>query len=231
MVAKRPETLITLGVDVGKIRDPAAVCVSEAFPGDRHVVHRLERFPLDLPYTELARRLGDVYRRTVSRLVKQQAEDDYRAGGFMRNVTGEEYKQEARARDRVFVLADSTGCGLPVVDDLRERAGIEPGHLTGVQFTAGYGCDVHRGATSGTVSKSYLVSRLRAVIGTDRLELPDTDEARALLAELGDFEQNLSDQGTPTFNARPGSHDDLLCATSLAVLLNEAAFECGSVRY
>jgi hypothetical protein len=231
MTTTTAETLITIGVDIGKLRDPAAICVSEAFPGDRHVVHRLERYPLDLPYTELARRLGDVYRRTVSRLVKQQTQADYKAGGFMRNVTGEEYKQEARALARVYVLADSTGCGLPVVDDLRERSGIASGHLCGAQFTAGYGCDVHRGATSGTVSKSYLVSRLRAVIGSDHLELPDSDEARALLAELGDFEQNLSDQGTPTFNARPGAHDDLLCATALAVLLNEAAFECGSVRY
>lgn len=231
MVAKTPETIVTIGIDVGKVRDPAAICIAEAFPGDRHVVHRLERFPLDLPYTELARRLGDLYRKTTTRLVKEQEKADYKAGGFMRKIDGEQYKQEDRARARVYVLADSTGCGLPVVDDLRERSGIVGGHLCGVQFTAGYGCDVHRGTTSGTVSKSYLVSRLRAVIATDRLELPDTDEARALIAELGDFEQNLSDQGTPTFNARPGAHDDLLCATSLAVLLNEALHTGGSFYF
>ena len=229
MVAKT-ETIVTVGIDLGKIRDFTAVAVAEAFPDDRHVVHRLERFPLDLAYTETARRLGDVYRRTVSRLVTQQAEVDYKAGGYM-GEPDQQYKHEARARARVWVLADATGCGLPVVDDLRERAGIEPNHLCGVQFTAGYGCDVHRGAKSGTVSKSYLVSRLRAVIGSDHLHLPDSDESRALVAELSDFEQNLSDQGTPTFNARPGSHDDLLCATALAVLLNEAQFEVGSVRY
>lgn len=231
MVAKTPETIITIGVDIGKLRDPAAICIAEAFPGDRHVVHRLERYPLDLPYTELARRLGDLYRKTVTRLIKQQEKADYRDGGFMRNVDGEQYLQEDRARGRVYVLADSTGCGLPVVDDLRERSGILGGHLTGVQFTAGYGCEVPRGVTSGSCSKSYLVSRLRAVIGTDRLELPDTDEACALLAELADFEQNLSDQGTPTFNARPGSHDDLLCATALAVLLNEGRYSAGSESY
>jgi hypothetical protein len=225
-----PDTTVSIGIDVGKVRDPAAVCVSEAFPGDRHVVHRLERFPLDLPYTELARRLGEVYRATIACLVKQQEKADYHAGGYLREPDPA-YKHEERHRARLWVLADATGCGLSLVDDLRERAGIEPGHLTAAQFTAGYGCDVHRGATFATVSRSYLVSRLRAVIGTECLELPDTDEARALIDELADFEMSLSDQATPTFNARPGSHDDLLCATSLAVLLDDAKFECGSFKY
>ena len=228
VVKPKPDTVVTLGIDVGKLRDPAAVCIAEAFPGDFHVVHRLERFPLDTPYTELARLLGESYGRTVHRLVKQQAADEFNAGG---TIYGDEhYRQDGRARGRIWVMADATGVGLPVVDDLRERAGIEANHLCGVMITAGYGSDLHRGARSGSVSKSFLISRLRAVIGSDRLALPDTDEARALLDELRDFQQDLSDSGTPTFNAAPGRHDDLISAVALSVVLGSPPLP-GSCRY
>ncbi len=225
-----PNTTITIGVDIGQRADPSAVVVAEQLPRDRHRIHHIERLALQTSYPQVAERLAAVYNFTVARLSSQQADFDYRCGGYM-FADGMLPPQEPRARERVHVMVDATGCGLPVVDFLRESAGIEEGHLTGVMFTAGSGCSVHRGAKDGTVSKSYLVSRLQSLIGFGRLEWPRSAAADDLVDELKTFELSVNDNATMQWNARAGHHDDLVCAAALAVLIDEGAYTSGTVDY
>ena len=137
---------------------------------------------------------------------------------------------DARPRGR-GVLMDATGCGLPVVDFLRERSGITEGRITAVMFTAGEGMTVRLGSREGSVSKSYLVSRLQALLASGRVLLPNTDEAHALTEELEDFEVSVTAQANVQWGAKAGAHDDLVCALGLACLVDQDAYRCGSTRY
>ncbi|MBN1631066.1 MAG: hypothetical protein JW990_14990, partial [Thermoleophilia bacterium] len=177
------EPVVTIGVDIGQRQDPSAVVVAEQLEGDHHRIHHIERLALQTAYPQVAERLKVIYGATVARVAAQQEKAAYRAGGFRR----ERYMDpppDTRARQSVYVMVDATGCGLPVVDFLRERSGIEPWHLTGVMFTAGTGCNVRQGVKEGTVSKSYLISRLKSLMGFGRLEWPRSKAARELADEL-----------------------------------------------
>lgn len=225
----------TIGVDIGQRQDPSAVVVCEALTGDRHRIHHIERLALQTAYPQVAERLAHVYRMTVARVLAQQERSD-RPQGHLTQLSRASYmdppgEAERRAAESVWVLVDATGCGLPVVDFLRERSGIEAGHLCGVTFTAGSGCTVRRGAREGRVSKSYLVSRMKSLMGFGRLQWPRSAAARELADELENFELSISDNATPQWNARAGHHDDLVCAAALAVLLGGAGYESGSIRY
>ncbi len=226
---------MTIGVDVGQRADPSAVVVAEQVPNPhgaraRYAVRHLERLPLGTPYREVADRLALLYRNTTALLGDRMAREDYQRGGYMQAADPAELWQ-LRAREAVWVLMDATGCGLPVVDFLRERSGIATGHLTAVMFTAGEGANVHLGAQSGTVSKSYMVSRLQALLASGRILLPDTPEAHSLTDELDDFEVSVTSQANVQWGAKSGAHDDLVSALGLACLLDQSAHQCGSLRY
>jgi hypothetical protein len=104
---------LTIGVDIGKQRDPTAVCVVEA---DRRevegrtevhfVVRHLERLALGTPYPQVVERIARVTDRV-----------------------------RMRSGERPILYMDSTGVGQPVVDLLRER--VRGGTVVAVFFTAG----------------------------------------------------------------------------------------------
>jgi hypothetical protein len=230
MGAVKPTVIATtIGVDIGQRADPSAVVVSEQLPGDRHRVHHIERLALQTAYPQVAERLRVIYQNTVNRVADRQELEEHRAD--LHTDPSMRPPPDIKARQSVHVLVDATGCGLPVVDFLRESAGIEHGHLTGVMFTAGVGCSVVRGAPDGTVSKAYLVSRLKSLMGFGRLEWPKSDAARELADELQDFELTVNDNATPQWNARAGTHDDLVCACALAVLIGGGAHTTSSESF
>jgi hypothetical protein len=190
---------ISIGVDVGKQRDPTAVCVSEGEwrevegrPETHFVLRHLERLPLGTPYPEVAERVARITDRVRAR-------------------TG--------ANPTVFV--DATGVGGPVVDLLRER--VQSGVVVPVTFTAG---DRRRETWDGrclrlSLGKAFMVSRLQAMLGSGRLHLPRTREAGALTGELLSYELRVDQSGHETFGAfRTGAHDDLATAVGLATQID-----------
>lgn len=220
---------VFIGIDIGQKVDNTAICVAEELPDDRWHVHHLERMKLGTAYPKVADRLAEVYHATVGRVATRLATSERRAelgvDPSMRPPV------ELHARDRVYVLIDSTGVGLPVCDFVRDRAQIAKGHVTAVQFTAGEKLNVHLGTREGTVAKTYLVSRLAALMADRRIKLPKTAEAKALASELETFEITVSDAATAQFGARPGTHDDLCMALGLAVLLGGQHYKVGVLRY
>ena len=71
------------------------------------------------------------------------------------------------------------------------------------------------------LGKAYLVSRLQALLDADRLHLPQTPEATALVEELLDYEIRVDRNGHDRYGAfRVGTHDDLVTALGLAVQLD-----------
>jgi hypothetical protein len=186
---------ISIGVDVGQRRDPTAVCVAEldrrtvaGRPEVHFLVRHLARLALGTPYPEIVRRLGDL----VARVAR-------RSGG------------------RPVMYVDATGVGQPVVDLLRER--VWGGAVVPVTFTSG---DRRTEKWDGSflrvsLGKSFMVSRLQAMLGTGRLHLPKTREAEALTEELLGYELRVDGNGHERAGAfRTGAHDDLATAVGLA---------------
>ena len=181
-----------IGIDIGKSTDPTAICV--ATPSRRKgqisfQVRHLERIPLGLPYPEIFERIATV----------------------IESVAG-------RSRFRPRVLIDATGVGQPVVDLLRLR--IRGADIHGVLLRAGELHTYRNGAKHITIviGKAKLAKRLQAMIQNGRVHLPDTDEARALAAELLNYEVRIDENGTDRYGAfKSGTHDDLVTALAFSV--------------
>ena len=213
------ESAVSIGVDIGQQKDPTALVVCEAtrrvtgggewvMPrGERVVsgedIHRapgraetvytardLWRLPLGTPYPAVAAEVARVVRALQARKVWQP-----------------------------FVLVDCTGVGLPVFELIHEAVrDVQPRpRLVAVTFT--HGDKYTRERSTASVGKAHLVSRLQALLQTERIKLPDTDEARVLARELQDYEIRVDANANDTYGAfRVGTHDDLVTALGLAVL-------------
>ncbi len=212
---------VTIGADIGQKVDPTAIAVCEALRretgrmlrgpgyGDGSFEHRpetefafearhLERLPLGTDYPAVAARLAEVARGVLARAAE---------GGRPRPA-------------KVRLVVDATGVGAPVVDIVRQAIKGTPVVLSAATFTHGDRLDGHVGAREIRVGKAYLVSRLQALLQTDRLALPPNHpEAAALARELMDYEIKVDEDANDTYGAfKIGSHDDLVTALGLAVL-------------
>ena len=210
---------VVLGCDIGKKQDPSCVVVTEQV-GEQFICRDLGRLPLGLDYGEVARRIGATYHRTVARVATANAKAVASTFGGLTRAPYMDPDPLIEAAASVWVLIDSGGVGEPVCDGIRERAGILEGHLMGVQITGGTSYNFRLGDENGTVSKQYLVSQLKRLTGFDPplLQLPNTKEAKALAAELAEFEMNITDTAHPQWGAAQGAHDDAIIALALSTL-------------
>jgi hypothetical protein len=69
-----------------------------------------------------------------------------------------------------------------------------------------------------SASKSHLVSMLEAKLHTGELRFAkELREAPAMESELKDFRWHVSEAGRYSFEARGGTHDDLVLAVAIAL--------------
>jgi hypothetical protein len=188
-----------IGVDLGQARDYTAICVAE-IEERGGIVERDEcgrewrkgsTIHYNVRYLERLP-LGTSYPDVVKRLV--------------------EIQQRLMERGAFFAWwVDASGVGKPVVDMLRQ-AGVQ---CTPTYLTGGDQSRTERGNLY--LAKALLVSRLKVLLSTERVHLPNTPEAAALTSELLNFEIRVDEAAQATFGAfRVGSHDDLATALGLA---------------
>lgn len=221
---------VTLGIDLGTRQDYTAVCVTERSE-DRFIVRSIQRLPLGLSYPAIGERIAEIHAGVLTR----RREAILRAKTADKGSFGEGLPSLAdlsrRAHETVWMLADCTGVGRPVVDALRLLPGLAGASICGVTITAGDGCAVDVNEPEGTVSKSYLISRTQVLAQQGRIRLPRTAEARALVDELLAFEIRITDDAHMVSGARTGKHDDLVIALALSVLVEPVRHHVGSFRY
>jgi hypothetical protein len=129
-----------------------------------------------------------------------------------------------RGISRPRIIVDSTGVGAPVVDILREALKGRARDLIAATFTHGdkytQNDESHqRQGSTASVGKAYLVSRLQALLQTNRLKLPKTPETEALARELKDYEIRIDQDANDKYGAfKVGTHDDLVTALGLTVV-------------
>jgi hypothetical protein len=123
-----------------------------------------------------------------------------------------------------FLVADATGVGRAVIDQLR-AASLSVTGLIAVNITGGH--QVTRTFASVNVPKKELVSAVRSVLEGWRLQIArQLKEARTLQKELSTFKTKITTTGNETYEAlRARDHDDLVLAVALALWRGENALE------
>ena len=196
----------TIGVDVGKVRDPAALCVLERRsvfqPGPHHPAHpehgreavsyrirHLERLPLATTYPAVAERVAIVAERLRVSI----------------------HPQTAVLSD---VVVDVTGVGRPVFDLLADR-GLAA-QLVGVNFTGGLKANTSDGRI-WNVPKRDLVAGLVVMFQARELRIAEQlADASVLVNELVNFRMTLSEAGRDSYgNGGDAEHDDYVTAAAL----------------
>ena len=199
-----PKPWVTVGVDVGKQRDPATIAVTTA---ERHatptgrstvlwIVRSLERLPLGTDYPKVADRIRDIVFALKERHTKPR-----------------------------FVYIDATGVGAAICDMLVERR-VEHVPCTFVggekrtehYATPGKGVYISGPGSLERVSlgKEYAVGRLLAILDNNRVLADASPIWRELRKELLSFEMTPGALHS-RYGATPGQHDDLITALALCV--------------
>lgn len=231
---------ISIGIDIGQVSDPSAICVAETSQRDtgriryskeqvpprynprgewlpakgaepvlvtEFTIRHIQRLPLGMSYPEQATHIADIL---CSPLLRQR---------------------------QVSVRMDVTGVGRPVYDSLLREFGIRKYGLHRkdgsfqspremcealffpISFVHG---EVYNRRT-GSLGKGYLVSVLQTLLQSGCVHAPDTPEMQATLDEMRVYEIKISQNGTDTYGAKTGKHDDLATALGLACLCDPLA--------
>ena len=109
------------------------------------------------------------------------------------------------------LVIDNTGVGRPVADMLTEL-GVK---FIGVSITSGKEAKLVDGVWR--VPKELLMQKIAAVFDAKQLRIAKSlPGADVLIAELADFEYEITEAGNVIFNGKT-EHDDLVIAAALAV--------------
>lgn len=181
--------MITIGMDVGREHDPAALAVlhSRDFRPESHrpIWKALDvgNVALGTEYTQLAHTAADMAA-------------DFHHSGFP-----------------TVLAVDATGIGGAVVELARRRR--PEVHLAAVTISGGHvlsRTDEH----DYTVGKHRLTEVLQVALEQGGLRLPDTDGTHELHKQLANFSRIATTQGYQRHVAATG-HDDLVLALELAL--------------
>lgn len=200
---------ITIGVDLGKHHDYSAFAVAEnrinKAKDGVFIFRHLERAKLGTDYTRVADRLQELHDGIV-REVEQTNVIRKRTRGKPETISAPE------------VYLDATGLGSPFLDFFVKHHGNV--HVNAVTITSGdkeTEVKEYKAYAQLHVGKSALVNRMQLLLGTKRLDIPNTSEGKELAHELKVFEGRVTASRNVSYNAKEGEHDDLLIAAALAV--------------
>lgn len=224
--------IVTIGIDIGKKRDPTAIAVCEK---EDRPSGRIQTITRTVYHHKNYRTIGD--HGLITRVLDPHDEGEeveckaeiMEAHFLVRHLERlplqtpypkvvkriEEITFKIKEMEKEpLIYVDSTGVGQPVID-MMEASNIK-GIIYAVYFTHGDRLSVQ--GYQFTLGKAYLVSRLQALLQSGRVHLPNTQESENLARELLDYEIHVDEKANDTYGAfKVGSHDDLVTALGLAV--------------
>ncbi len=215
-----------VGCDLGKLTDPTALSVmsrSLSINPESGLPEKTSR--------------GDYAYRWECRAIKR-----YRLGTTYMAIVGDVLRVCSRLelQPRPRLVLDATGVGVAVVEmftsALRDYPDIETHSITitsGESFSAVPGLTRSNLVARGQwrVAKTQLIGAIRAVLESRRFKVskdPTTGKpiefAEVLVRELQNFRERITEAANMTYEARQGTHDDLVLATALPVWLGSQRF-------
>lgn len=189
--------MITVGLDVGKERDPAALAVLRS-DGLREGSHRPRWQALDISNIPLGTRYQDL----ATLLVTVTAE--LVAAGFPTVAT-----------------VDATGIGGAVVELARTQA--PELHIVAVTIGSGR-CLTHNAPDDYTVGKHRLTESLQVALQQRGLDVPPQVASGELRTQLESFVAKPTATGRARHEADSG-HDDLVLSLELAIWTGDTMYD------
>jgi hypothetical protein len=178
-----------LGLDLGQRADYSALCLLETY-GEQH---------------EAVSHCRYLKRWKLNTSYPAIAED-----------TRQFCQREPLINNEPGLCIDSTGVGIGVLDIFRQLQPAINARIIPVQIHGGF--EVVQNGRGFNVPKRELVSSVQAALQTKRLIVSKKlSEANVLVTELQNFRAEISETGRDTFEARSGSHDDLVLSVAMAV--------------
>jgi hypothetical protein len=231
---------ISIGVDIGKITDPTAISIAEVVRVETGRYRACKPVPahIDIKTGQFvkARDAEPVMRtrfiiRQIGRLALGTSYPD-----VAEKIVGMLCDDRFAGR-RVRMLIDVTGVGQAIYDMVRkgiseqingindltlaQKEQLKRVSLQPISFVHGEKYNRSR----GTLGKSFLVSKMQALLQYRRVDLPATDEAKATCDELLVYETRINDKGNDQYGAKTGAHDDLATALCLSCLEDPYALQ------
>lgn len=194
------EPKVAIGVVLGQNQDRAALCVVEAKKLEKKIRLKDGRFK--------RQKQQHFYLRLLERLpVGVQWQD---VAARLSEVVGNLYDRRDQSPEVIYI--DTTGLGLPVLEFFREAL---PGEtVEGIFLTQG---DLQSEEDERIrLGKSAMVSRMKALLAADRLEMPETDKFKGLASELKSFQLDKHESSSDRL-FRMGANDDQITAIGMAV--------------
>jgi hypothetical protein len=190
--------MITIGLDVGKEQDPAALAVLHTHGELRPHSHRPRWAALSIGNIELGTKYAELARTVVD--------------------LGREF---STAGYSVVVVIDATGIGAAVLELARTAA--PELHIVAVTISGGRVLS-HAGPDDYVVGKHRLTETLQVALQQQGLAVPDTDGTHAFREQLSRFVTKRTRTGYQQHEAATG-HDDLVLATELALWAGDTMFD------
>jgi hypothetical protein len=208
------KTRFVMGVDVGQIVDPTAICVIEYCEGVMDYGSDLER------HTSQTEALGLQKGSQRWRCVHMERLPlGTKYGVIVQHVAGLLATPQLQAdpnknRKASELVIDAGGAG--GVAEMFQAAGMDP-----ISVIIRGGLDTNwKGRNRFTVAKEELIGLLDARLNHDRFPLTFSKhlvEGEAFRDEVADFTRSTSGAGRMKYEAKQGKHDDMILAVSLAV--------------
>jgi hypothetical protein len=191
----------TLGLDLGQSQDYSALCALQETTRDRQPI---ALFRWDAPERQWACRL----------LRRWPLQTGYVS--IARDVAA--LVSKAPLANQSVLVIDNGGPGRPVCDMLRSAR--PPVEMVALGIVGG---DSVKYTENGlTVAKARLILNLQVLLEQHRLTFAaGLAEAATLQRELANYRVKVTANQNETFNAREGTHDDLVLAVSLAAFWAE----------
>ncbi len=190
MVVVTDTATIMIGCDIGQKHDPTAIVVVELCrrpTGRTFTILGADRIRRVVPATEAASEVRHMERLILGTGYPAVAE---RVAAVVAGVNA----RYPTGHVQTTLIVDATGVGQPVVDILRQALRGARVRLSAATFTHGDRLDGKPGDAEIRVGKAFLVSRLQALMQTDRIALPaQHPEAAAMARELADYEIKVDD--------------------------------------
>ncbi len=233
MPAVPTDRAILAGLDLGKVRDPSVLVLTECMryylglylegempsyvdsQGEYHPSQPKHRQVFRTVY--VVRHIEPIPLETAYFEVATRCADIF--AGLDRNI-------------QTMLFPDATGVGQGVIEIVREcfarRKEVRHVQIKPVSLT--YGRQEYSMSTE-TVSKHALVSRLLKLMGAQvpELQIPkDIQHLIPALDELRNYQERVSaETANQSYGGAPGVHDDIVIALGLSVLIDPAMYKVG----
>lgn len=133
---------------------------------------------------------------------------------------------KGNATDGPHLCMDASGLGAPIRDYLKQYAifggGMHGKKIYPVVFTGGSSARLDPVTQNYNISKSIIIGNFQGLMQSKRFAYAKNLAALPQLEkEIASFKYHLTSSGHASFDAESGSHDDLICAICIPLIIGE----------